>query len=457
MHKKHNFGFISKRFLIELIILFGVILIGGSIYVYNQHRLGPHADENVIVNTATVTFCQQPNPTQCNTTTSNTVTTTIDRGDKQKADFTVSANPAVLSVSQGNSGNSTLTLQSLASYSGTVNLTASGLPTGVTAAVTPTSVVVNGSATAQVSFSAAKNAAVGAATVTITGTDGTLTHTTTISLTIIAAGQADFTVSATPSSVSVKQGAAVDSTINLRAQNGFNATVALSASGAPSGVKASLVPTSVPLSNTGSAKLTLAASDTAAVGTSTITVTGVSGSLTHAATVTLTVTGDGNKNANQPFCLKLKLDFRKDGNQGTTIDVAAVDPANKSTVAKVSTQTDKDGVLRVSDATFLAAIKDKKLNFYAVPRNYLRRRLDGVAYNGSAKCYPFANPFVAGGYSQEGRVTIGDIVGYIAAYNGRNSAIAGKVTDALGGKKPELNHVVQIIEKYNSKISPTDD
>jgi Viral BACON domain len=93
------------------------------------------------------------------------------------------------------------------------------------------------------------------------------------------AAVADFSLSASPNSLTIAQGASGSSTITTTAQNGFTGGVTLAASGMPSGVTASIV----------SGKLTLTASSTAATGTSTVTITGTSGSLTHTTTVSLTV------------------------------------------------------------------------------------------------------------------------------------------------------------------------
>lgn len=99
-------------------------------------------------------------------------------------------------------------------------------------------------------------------------------------------GTADYTLSASPSSLTVVQGKTGTSTITVNPTNGFTGSVSLSASGMPAGVTASFNPTST----TGSSTLTLTVSSTAATGTSTITITGTSGSLTHTTTVSLTVT-----------------------------------------------------------------------------------------------------------------------------------------------------------------------
>ncbi|HEY7872252.1 MAG TPA: PPC domain-containing protein [Rudaea sp.] len=99
----------------------------------------------------------------------------------------------------------------------------------------------------------------------------------------------DFTLSDSPASLSIAQSASGSSTIAVSPLNGFTGSVALSASGLPSGVTASFNPAST----TGSSTLTLSASSTATTGTATVTITGTSGSLTHTATLSLTVTASG--------------------------------------------------------------------------------------------------------------------------------------------------------------------
>jgi hypothetical protein len=102
----------------------------------------------------------------------------------------------------------------------------------------------------------------------------------------VTAPPTSYTLSASPSSLSVAPGASGTSTITVAPQNGFNSSVNLAASGQPSGVTAAFNPTST----TGSSVLTLTTSSGATPGTYPITVTGVSGSLTSSVVVTLTVT-----------------------------------------------------------------------------------------------------------------------------------------------------------------------
>src|SRR6478609_777330 len=98
--------------------------------------------------------------------------------------FTLSASPSSLTVTQGSSGNSTITVTPSGGFTGSVSLSTSALPAGVTASfgTNPTT------STSVLTFTASSTATTGTSTITITGVSGTLSHTTTISLTINASG-----------------------------------------------------------------------------------------------------------------------------------------------------------------------------------------------------------------------------------------------------------------------------
>jgi hypothetical protein len=201
------------------------------------------------------------------------------------ADYSLAASPASLSINQGSSGTSTITVNPVNGFTGSVALAASGLPAGVTAVFTPASTT----STSSLQLTASSTATTGTATITITGTSGALTHTTTISLTVNSPAAPDFSLSASPASVTVAQGGSGSSTITVNPINSFTGSVALSASGLPAGVTAAFSPTST----TTTSVLTFTATSTATTGAATVTITGTSGTLTHTTTVTLTVTAGG--------------------------------------------------------------------------------------------------------------------------------------------------------------------
>jgi hypothetical protein len=199
-------------------------------------------------------------------------------------DFSLSASPSSVSVVQGSNGTSTITVNPLNGFTGTVSLSASGLPAGVTATFNPASTTGNSTLT----FTATTTATLGTVAVTITGTSGTLTHTTTINLTVTSnAPPPNFTISVSPTSLSVARGSSGSYTVTITGQNGFAGTVSLSVSGLPSRVTGTFNPTTI--TGSGSSTLTVTVNRRATTGTRTLTITGTSGSLSHSATASLTI------------------------------------------------------------------------------------------------------------------------------------------------------------------------
>jgi subtilase family serine protease len=109
--------------------------------------------------------------------------------------FTLSANPTSLTITQGSSKTSTITITDQDGFSGSVTLSASGLPSGVTAGFSPNPT----STTSTLTLTASGTATTGTVSVTITGTSGSLTSTTTLSLTVNPVGGGT-TVTLTPAS-----------------------------------------------------------------------------------------------------------------------------------------------------------------------------------------------------------------------------------------------------------------
>ena len=104
-----------------------------------------------------------------------------------------------------------------------------------------------------------------------------------------------FSLSASPTSLSVAAGSSGTSTITSTVSNGFDSAVTLSASGLPSGVTVGFSPSSITGAGSSTASFTVAS--TATAGTYSITITGTSGSATSTATVALTVTTTTQKGA----------------------------------------------------------------------------------------------------------------------------------------------------------------
>ena len=202
--------------------------------------------------------------------------------------FTLSDSPGNLTITQGAAGGTTtITVNPQNGFTGAVNLTATGLPSGATATFNPTSTT----GTSILTLTASSSAATGTATITITGTSGSLVQTAAVALTVNAATTPNFSLSASPASLTVAPGSNGKSTITISSQASFASATTLAATGLPSGVTAafSTNPVTPPANGTVTTVLTFTASSSAALGTTTVTVTGTSGSLVHSTNVALTI------------------------------------------------------------------------------------------------------------------------------------------------------------------------
>jgi hypothetical protein len=109
-------------------------------------------------------------------------------------------------------------------------------------------------------------------------------------------GSNDFSISASPTSLSIAQGSNGSSTISTAVTSGSAGTVSLTASVSPSGPTASLSPTSVTAGS--SSTLTVSVGSSVATGSYTVTVTGTEGSAVHSTSVAVTVTSSGGGGGN---------------------------------------------------------------------------------------------------------------------------------------------------------------
>lgn len=188
---------------------------------------------------------------------------------------------STISIARGASGTVTITTHTGAGFNSAVALSSTA-PAGVTAAFTPTTIAAPGSGTSQLKLTVASTATPGTYTVTIKATAGALTATETLALTV--ASPPSFTLTATPTSVSVTQGSVASTVISLSAINGFSSSVTVSYGTLPAGVTARWSSVS------NGAQLTFAAGTAAKAGSYPVTITGTSPGITPSPTVTVTLT-----------------------------------------------------------------------------------------------------------------------------------------------------------------------
>ena len=212
-------------------------------------------------------------------------------GVVQTPSFTITASPASLSILQGNQGNSVITTTISGGFSADVTLSATGMPSGTTVSFAPQTIPAPGAGSSTMTITVGSNTPTGTYPITVTGNGGGIQQNTTVTLTVTAAP--NFTISASPASLSIQQGNQGTSTITATISGGFNGAITLSASGMPSGVTASFNPQTIPAPGAGSSTMTITVGSNTAPGTYPITVTGNGGGVQQNTTVTLTVTAAG--------------------------------------------------------------------------------------------------------------------------------------------------------------------
>ncbi len=140
------------------------------------------ASSSATAGTTTVTITGTSGALTANTTIALTVSAAPG--------FTLAPSSPSMKITPGGAGvTNTITVTDVGGFTGSVNLAASGLPSGVTAAFSPNPTTGTSTLTLTASSSATAG---GPTTVTITGTSGALTATTTVALTVSA--PAPFTI-----------------------------------------------------------------------------------------------------------------------------------------------------------------------------------------------------------------------------------------------------------------------
>lgn len=209
-------------------------------------------------------------------------------GSAAAPDFSLSANPSSLSIAQGSSESSTITVTSLNGFSSAVALSVTGCPQFTTCALNPASVTpaANGSTTATLTITTnvGGTSPTGTYSLAVSGNSGA--HTTPVSLTITAP---NFSVSASPTSVTISQGNPASSTITITSTGGYSHAVTLSVTNCPAGATCSFSanPVTPPANGSITSGLTITG---ATSGSYSLTISATDGALTHTTSLSLTVT-----------------------------------------------------------------------------------------------------------------------------------------------------------------------
>ena len=198
--------------------------------------------------------------------------------------FSISASPASVSVNPGSNGSTTINSAVTGGFTGSITLSTGTLPSGVTVGFTTNPISAGNSTSMTITVAAGTTP--GNYPITVTGTSGSTVETTTVSLTVPGATP-NFTISASPTSISVSPSNTGKVTITTAVSGGFSSAIKLSGSVTGSRVTLSFNPTSI--TGAGTSTMTITVNRRAAAGSRTITITGTGGGVTHTATVALTI------------------------------------------------------------------------------------------------------------------------------------------------------------------------
>ncbi len=105
-------------------------------------------------------------------------------------DFSIDSNPTTLDIAQGSTASTTITLTSANGFSGTLNLTGTVSPSGPAISFIPASIIMSsgGTATSTLTVSAPgglySSVAIGNYSVSVKASNGTLSHSTTVQVTV---------------------------------------------------------------------------------------------------------------------------------------------------------------------------------------------------------------------------------------------------------------------------------
>jgi uncharacterized membrane protein len=220
--------------------------------------------------------------------------------------FVLYTSPMKVDIPRDSSGKVIIKVEPLGSFQSAVSLSVSGLSgiSGATATISPSATVtpsIGTPTTATLTISNLSAATLGRYPLTVTGTSGAITQTRYITLNVVPPTDTpDFAISLAPNTVPISANASANTTITVKAFNGFSDAVSLSVGmadpNAPWPTSISYTAGSVTSStNTGLGKQTVVFTASADIlpGAWTFRITGTSGSLTHSTDMMVICTPSG--------------------------------------------------------------------------------------------------------------------------------------------------------------------
>jgi len=206
-------------------------------------------------------------------------------------DFKGIVAPMTSTLVPGGSISFDVTAQSLYGFTGDIVVGVTDVPNGITPSYNPV-VIKGGSGTSTITLTAANSMPLGQYTATLTGSSGSLYHSTTVPFTVNDS-VGDWTGYVAQQSQDIAPGGTAYYSIVAQPLQGFNGNITMNVSGLPPGATATFTPPSIS-GGSGSTSLKVVTSNTTPQPQIyNLTVTGTNGILVHSTTVYLGVSSSG--------------------------------------------------------------------------------------------------------------------------------------------------------------------
>lgn len=154
------------------------------------------------------------------------------------AGFTVSLSSTTLAVEQGSSGSVTATIGRTGTFTGTVNLSVEGVPSGLTASFSPTA-ITSGTTSTTLTVAVAASVTPGSYSFTIRGQAAEVSAQQTGTVTVTVTNRPTISMALSATAGSVTQGGNTSFTATITRTN-FTGALTVATTGAPAGVTATV-------------------------------------------------------------------------------------------------------------------------------------------------------------------------------------------------------------------------
>ena len=232
---------------------------------YPQDPEGTNYDANLGIFGRFAYFASLDSFALVNDRTKNAWTVQLTGGSSAPS-FSASTSPGTVTVPEGSQGTSVISTTVSGGFNNAVTLSAVGMPQGVTVSFSPSTIAAPGAGSSTMTITVPADTPVGTYPLMMSAFGGGDTVNRAVTLVVTAGGQPNFTISASPASLSIAQGNQGSSTITTTISGGFNSAISLSAAGVPSGTTVSFNPNPIPAPGAGTSAMTITVGGSTPVG-----------------------------------------------------------------------------------------------------------------------------------------------------------------------------------------------